>query len=395
MPRFSQRILSVEPSPTLVVSAAAKRLKAQGHDVISFAAGEPDFNTPQPIIDAAIKALNDGQTGYIASAGLPDLRAAIAENYKLRGRQLKAENIIVTVGAKQALFNAAQIFFEPGDIVLIPKPYWVSYPAQVLLAGATPQFIEPDKHFKITPEILRATLEKTPAAKGLILCSPCNPTGVAYTASELTALGDVLKDYPDVVIFFDAIYDYLSYAGGLAPDFVVCNSSLADRSVTFNGFSKTYAMTGWRIGYAIAEPEVIAKLTVIQSQSTSNATTFAQYGALAAIHTSSEELAAYTKTFQERRDLFCEKLAEIQGLSGKFSKPQGAFYIFVDFRDFIGEGKRFESCADLVQKLLENQYVAAVHGAAFGQPGFVRFSYTTSKDRIIEGIDRLKRFLES
>ena len=279
--KFARRIGLVQPSPTLAISAKASEMQEQGHDIISFGAGEPDFNTPEPICQAAKDALDAGHTKYTAVPGIDALREAIARDYKRRSREVSAEEVIVCVGGKHALYNATQVCFEQGDRVLIPAPYWVSYPSQVLLAGAEPVFVEPGEDFKLSASALEAALDET--ITGLVLCSPSNPTGAVYSAEELAAIGEVLARYPKVVTFFDAMYDRLYYSGEIAPDLVAHAPGIADRVITFNGFSKTYAMTGWRLGCAIGPVAAIKAMSKLQSQSTSNPTSIAQYAGVAAI----------------------------------------------------------------------------------------------------------------
>lgn len=390
--KLASRLSRVQPSPTLAISAKAQAMKAEGIDVISFSAGEPDFPTPMPVREGAKAALDAGKTGYIASDGLPALKEAIARDYARRGRQVSASNIIVSTGGKQSLFNAVFALFEEGDKVIIPAPYWVSYPAQVLLAGADPVTplagIETD--FKLTAEQLREEL-KDPAIRGLILCSPSNPTGSVYSAAELKALGDVLKDFPNVTIFFDAIYDRLVFDEEISADFVQVNPELEDRTVTFNGFSKAYAMTGWRLGYSIAPTAVTKAMSKLQSQSTSNATTFAQFGALDALKLPDHVIAGMCDIFKRRRTLICDALNAIEGVSCPV--PGGAFYVFPDFSSYCGEGKRFEDDLALAAYLLDEAKVALVPGSAFGAPGHLRLSYATSDEIIKEGVDRIAKAL--
>jgi len=389
--RLSARINRVEPSPTLAISARAKKMVAEGIDVISFSAGEPDFNTPVPILEAAKRALDQGKTKYAPTPGVPALREAIAADYRKRGRTVEAAQVVVTVGGKQALYNATQALFEAGDTVLIPAPYWVSYPAQVKLAGAEPVIIETsaDTDFKIKPAQLADHL-KDPAVRGVILCSPSNPTGACYSAEELRALGEVLKTRKDVVVFFDAIYDRLYYDGDIAPDLVNEVPDLAEQTLTFNGFSKTYAMTGWRLGYAIGPVAVISAMAKLQSQSTSNATTFAQHGAIEALNLADSVVDEMRATFKARRDLIVAGLNAIEGVS--CATPAGAFYVFPDFSAHLGA--RFRDDMELAEYLLEYANVALVPGSAFGAPGFLRLSYATGETLILEGLKRIERALK-
>jgi aspartate aminotransferase len=384
--RLSERISRVEPSPTLAITARAKALKAQGVDVVSFGAGEPDFPTPAPIVQAAKDALDAGKTTYTPASGIPELREAVAKDYARRDREVAANEVIITIGGKQALYNATQVLFQAGDKVVIPAPYWVSYPAQVKLAGGEPVILESGADLKVAPDALRVALSEG-GVRGLILCSPSNPTGAAYSADELRALGAVIADFPDVVVYFDAIYDRLVYDAEIGPDLAALVPEIADRVITFNGFSKTYAMTGWRLGYAIGSADVIAAMGKLQSQSTSNATSFAQYGALAALELPDEEIDKMRAIFKRRRDLIVSALNDIPGAS--CTTPAGAFYVFPDFSEYSGDGKRFSDDLALAGYLLDEAKVAVVPGVAFGAPGHMRLSYATSDDAIEEGISRI------
>ena len=387
--RFAARIGRVQPSPTLAITAKAKQMKADGIDVVSFGAGEPDFDTPQPIREAAKRALDEGKTRYTPAGGIPELRAAIARDYERRGRTVTADEVYVSVGGKHALYNATQVLFEKGDAVIIPAPYWVSYPAMVELADAeviTAPTTMGD-NFNLTAPALREILEARDDVRGLILCSPSNPTGSVYTAEELRAIGQVLADYPDVLVLFDAMYDRLYYAGDIAPDFVQVNPELADRTLTFNGFSKTYAMTGWRLGYTIARKDVIAQINKLQSQSTSNPTSFAQYGALAALSLEDSVIAEMRNVFARRRDKIVDLLNAIVGVN--CPKPEGAFYVFPDFSLFTSNEARFPDDMHLTSYLLEKARVAVVPGSSFGSEGNLRLSYATSDALIEEGVSRI------
>jgi aspartate aminotransferase len=385
---LSARINSVAPSPTLAISARAQSMRADGIDVISLSAGEPDFPTPEPIVEAAKQAMDEGKTGYVAARGIEPLREAIASDYERRGRDIDADQVVVSVGAKQGLYNAAQVLFEQGDRVLVPTPYWVSYPAQVKLAGAEPVTLECgiDAEFKLRPKQLADALSGG-SVKGLILCTPSNPTGATYSAAELRALGDVLTDYPDVAVIFDAIYDQIYYGGDLSADLVAEVPELEDQVITFNGFSKAYAMTGWRLGYALGPEETIGAMGKIQSQSTSNATTFVQYAALEAFNLTDSLLTERRDRFQERRDLILSKIEAFEGVD--CPKPEGAFYVFPDFSTYIGADAPFEDDMELAEFCLEEAHVATVPGSAFGADGHLRFSYAASESDIEEALDRL------
>ncbi len=390
MTTLSKRIERVEPSPTLAVSARAKAMQEEGIDVVSFGAGEPDFDTPEPIREAAKSAIDAGKTRYTPTPGLPKLRAAIADDYQRRGRTVEADEVVVTVGGKQALYNATQVLFEEGDKVLVPAPYWVSYPAQLHLCGATPVAVETsvDGGYRLDPKTLRQRLENTPEARGLILCSPSNPTGATYTTGELEALAEVLMDYPQVTVFFDAIYDRLYYEGDIAPDLLATAPQLEDRVITFNGFSKTFAMTGWRLGYAIGPTEVIDAMGTLQSQSTSNATSFAQYGAIEALQLDDAVIESRRDAFERRRDLIVSGLDAIDGVD--CPSPSGAFYVFPDFSAYTeGISTPFDDDMALTEYLLEQAQVAVVPGSAFGAPGGLRLSYAMDSETIQKGVDRI------
>ena len=389
---LSARINRVEPSPTLSITAKANALKAEGVDVISFSAGEPDFDTPPTIVEAAQRALDEGKTRYTASRGIIELREAIAEDYERRGREVSADQVVVTVGGKQALYNATQCLFEEGDEVVVPAPYWVSYPAQLKLAGAEPVAVEcgMEADLKLTPEQLEEALAPD-SVNGLVLCTPSNPTGATYDADELAALGEVLKDHPEVSVLFDAMYDQLFYGGDLSPDLVDVVPELEEQVITFNGFSKAYAMTGWRLGFAIGPNDTIDAMAKLQSQSTSNATTFVQYGGLAAFDVPRTLLDERRETFRRRRDLIVDRLNDIDGV--ECATPGGAFYVFPDFSAHIGADGRFEDDFELAEYLLEEAHAAVVPGSAFGAPGHLRFSYATGDDKIVEGLNRIKEAL--
>ncbi len=388
--KLAHRISLVEPSPTLAITAKAKAMKAAGEDIISFGAGEPDFNTPELICDAAKAALDAGHTRYTPVPGVPPLREAIAKDYTRRSREVSAEQVMVSVGGKHALYNATQVLFEAGDRVLIPGPFWVSYPAQILLAGAEPVPVQctAEQDFKLTAERLDGLLDDS--ITGLILCSPSNPTGSVYTAEELTAIGEVIAKYPKLVVFFDAMYDRLYYDGEIAPDLVACAPQIKDQVLTFNGFSKTYAMTGWRLGYTIGPVPVIKAMSKLQSQSTSNPTSITQYAGIAALELDDLVIEEMREVFKERRDLVVSGLNSIQGV--ECATPQGAFYAFPDFSSYIPT--HFEDDLALVTYLLEEAKVAVVPGSAFGAPGHARLSYATSDALIEAGVQRIKAALE-
>ena len=366
--------------------------------MVGFGAGEPDFDTPESIVEAAKRALDDGKTRYLPSSGLPELREAIAEDYRRRGRDVDPDQVVVTVGGKQALYNATQVLFDGGDKVAVPAPYWVSYPAQILLADAEPVAIETtvEDGYKLDPDRLRQRLEESDI-QGLILCSPSNPTGATYTERQLRDLADVLVDFPEVVVYFDAIYDRLYYEESIAPDLVDLAPQLEERVITFNGFSKTFAMTGWRLGFAIGPQEIIDQMGKLQSQSTSNATSCAQYGALAALDLDDEIVAKRREAFKSRRDLIVEQLRAIDGVV--CPKPAGAFYVFPDFSKWVDTGDDssetvFSDDLKLAEYLLEEYHVAVVPGSAFGAPGGLRLSYAMDEETIERGVDRIAEAID-
>lgn len=395
--KTASRLNLVKASATLALTTRARQMKRAGRDVINFGVGEPDFDTPVHIIDAAKRALDQGQTRYSAVAGIPELRDAIAVRYQRRyGIRTSAENVMVSVGGKHVLYNLAMALIDDGDRVLIPSPYWLSYPAQVLLAGGVPVFLETtqEQNFKVTPHALDAALtEHKPVY--LILNSPANPTGMAYGREELLALFEVLRKHPDVLIVWDSIYERLVYdgfchvePGQLAPD-------LVERTVITTGFSKTYAMTGWRLGYAIASPEIIEALTIVQGHSTSNATTFAQVGALAALSLSEETTEDMVAVFDTRRLRMVELLNQIDGV--ECLKPVGAFYVFPDVTAFIGrstpDGTVISNDVDLAEYLLEEAGTAVLPGSVFGGPGHLRLSFALANDDIERGVPRMAQAL--
>lgn len=378
---------NVAPSPTLAVDAKAKALKAEGKDVCGFGAGEPDFDTPQFIKDACVKALAEGKTKYVPTPGILPLRKAIAADYASRGfRGLTEANVVLSPGGKMSCYLSVLATVSPGDEVIIPAPYWVSYPEMVKLAGGVPKFVsaEDSAGFKITPEQLRAAI--TPKTRLLILTSPSNPTGAVYSREELEALVDVAVEH-GIYILSDEIYAHLVYDGVVASHPATFSDRAAELVITASGFAKTYAMTGWRLG-TIAAPLPVAKaVSSLQSQMSSNCTSFAQFGALAVYEQPEKAKAAVAEmlaVFDRRRKLLCEGLNAIPGVS--CYRSQGAFYLFPNIRSFG------LSSTDFAAKLLEEELVAVVPGIAFGAEGYVRLSYATSDETIKKGIDRIARF---
>lgn len=395
----SKRALSISPSPTLALDARIKKLRSEGIAVISFGVGEPDFDTPLNIKNAGKKAIDKGFTKYTPSQGTESLRQTICNFYNRKwGTQLKPTNIVVSNGAKHSLFNIAMALFEDGDEVIIPSPYWVSYPEQIILMGAKPIFIKTDlsMDFKINADLLREHI--TDKTKALILNSPSNPTGMVYDKKELQEILKVVVE-KGLYLIADEIYDALVYDGveyTSVLSFVRDNPDLMKNVIVVNGVSKTYAMTGWRIGYTISN-ETIAKLIGdMQSQSTSNPCSISQKAAEEALSGSQEAVKIMLEAFQKRRNLISELLSEIEGV--RLKKPDGSFYIFPDFSNFVGKafnGIKIQNTIKLCEYLLEEAKIGIVPGEAFGAPGYVRFSFATSEENIVEGIKRLKEALKN
>ncbi len=385
--KISKRAAALSPSLTLAIDAKAKALKAQGEDVVGFGAGEPDFDTPQHIKDAAAKALAEGFTKYTPSSGMPDLRKAIAEKFKNeKGLEYKPSQIIVSCGGKHSCYNVIISTCEENDEVIIPSPYWLSYPEMVKLASAKPIIIETtDKtEFKVTPEMLRSAI--TPKTRLFILNSPSNPTGTVYTPEEIKALGDICVEN-GVLIMSDEIYDKLLYDDAVHTSVATFSKTHQDHTIIVHGFSKAYSMTGWRLGYLAAPEPIAAAIDAIQSHSTSNPTSFAQKGALAALTGPQDHLKLWLEEYSLRRTYAWQRLNNIPGI--KCVNAKGAFYLFPNIS---GTGlKSTEFCA----KLLEKEKVAAVPGIAFGADDYIRISYATSMKNIEKGLDRMERFVKS
>ncbi|MGZ8434552.1 MAG: pyridoxal phosphate-dependent aminotransferase [Candidatus Binatia bacterium] len=388
---LAERTKLIKPSVTLAIAAKAGKLRADGIDVVNFSAGEPDFDTPEHIKAAAIDALRKGMTKYTDVRGIEPLRAAIAKKYQEEyGLSYRKEDIIVSCGAKHALYNLLQAVVNPGDEVLIPAPYWVSYADMALLAGGVPKLIATDESsgFRITPEQLQTAL--SPRTKVFILNSPGNPTGATYSKDELLAIGKVLAQHP-CLIFADDIYDKIVYDGFAVHNIVALCPHLRERTIIINGVSKTYAMTGWRIGYAMGAGDVIAAAGKIQSQSTSNPTSIAQWAALAALRGPQDTVAVMVREFHKRRAVIVELLNAIAGIH--CLKPAGAFYVFPNIAALIGKsanGKKLNSPCDVADYLLEEAKVAGVPGEDFGSQQHIRFSYATSLPDIEKGCTRIR-----
>lgn len=397
MSSLAHRLSLVKPSPTLAVTAKAAELKAAGKDVIGLGAGEPDFDTPEHIKNAAIDAIKRGETKYTAVAGTPALKKAIIDKFKREnGLDYAAGQIVVGVGAKQIIFNALLATLNAGDEVIIPAPYWVSYPDMVLFAEGTPVTVpclEKD-NFKLKPEALEKAI--TAKTKWLILNSPSNPTGSAYSKEELKALADVLLKHPQVMILADDIYEHLLYDGFTFHTIAQVEPKLYERTLTVNGVSKAYAMTGWRIGYAGGSKQLITAIADIQSQSTSNACSISQAASVAALNGEQGFLQDWKKSFANRRNLVVDALNHISGIS--CLKPEGAFYVFPNMQKLIGkktpQGKTIGNSADLCDYLLDEALVATVAGSAFGMEGYFRISYATSEAVLEKAMQRIKTACE-
>jgi aspartate aminotransferase len=394
--KLAERVNKIQPSPTLAIDAKAKALKAQGVDVVGFGAGEPDFDTPVNIKEAAKKAIDAGFTKYTPVGGTDDLKdAIIAKMKKDHGLEYSRDEVSVACGAKHSLYNISQALIQEGDEVIIPAPYWVSYPDQVVLAGGTPVFIETDETtaFKITPEQLEKAI--TGKTKALLINSPCNPTGSSYTVAELEAIGRVCLKH-DFMIITDDIYERLVYDGLKFANIVQVLPELKPRTIVVNGVSKTYAMTGWRIGYACGPRELMGAITKMQSQSTSNPTSIAQKAAVEALNGPQDAVAAMVVEFEKRRTYIVERLNAIPGVT--CFKSTGAFYVFPNFSVVYGKsfnGKKISNSTEFAAYLLEEAKVAIVPGVAFGADRYARLSYAVSMENIKKGLDRIEAAIKN
>ena len=392
--KLSKRAQRVKPSPTLAITTKAKAMRAQGIDVISFGAGEPDFDTPQHIKDAAIAALQEGFTKYTPAGGTDELKEAICEKFQREnGLHYKKENILVSCGGKHSFYNMAQAFIDEGDEVIIPAPYWVSYPPMVELAAGKPLIVttSEEEGFKLRPDVLEKAI--TSKTKAVVINSPSNPTGSAYTREELMGLADVALKHK-IYIISDEIYEKMVYDGFEHVSIASLGDEVKSLTIILNGVSKTYSMTGWRIGYTAGPKELIGAMQRIQSQSTSNPTSFAQKGALEALQGSQAEVSSMVEEYQQRRDLICKGLTAITGIS--CYKPQGAFYVFPNMGAYLGKnhkGEQITNTSQLTGYLLDEAQVAVVPGAEFGAEGYLRLSYPIAPDVISEGIARIKEAL--
>ena len=392
---ISDALNRIQPSATIAISNKAMALKAEGRDVIGLAAGEPDFDTPQNIKDAAIKAIQAGKTKYTAVDGIPELKKAICDKFKREnGLDYKPSQVSVGTGGKQLLFNALMATVNPGDEVIVPAPYWVSYPDIVMLAGGTPVFVDgkAENGFKLQAADLDKAI--TPKTKWLILNSPSNPSGAAYSRTELKAITDVLLKHPHVWVLTDDMYEHLVYDDFEFTTPAQVEPKLYDRTLTMNGVSKSYCMTGWRIGYGAGPEQLIKAMSKLQSQSTSNPSSIAQWAAVEALNGPQDFIPRNNEVFKERRDLVVSMLNQAKGIS--CPTPEGAFYVYPSCLGAIGKtapsGNVIKTDEDFVTELLAAEGVAAVHGAAFGMSPFFRISYATATETLEDACKRVQRF---
>jgi len=391
--KLSDRVKRIKPSPTLAITARAAQLRAQGHDIIGFGAGEPDFDTPEPIKQAAIDAINAGFTKYTAVDGTAELKQAIINKFA-RDNQFdyQANQILVSVGGKQSFFNLAQALLSYGDEVIIPAPYWVSYPDMVLLADATPVIVscEIDQGFKLTPSQLESAI--TPNTRLLVLNSPSNPTGAMYSRDELVALGKVLAKHPKIIVASDDIYEHIILGKLPFCNILMACPELVDRSIILNGVSKAYSMTGWRIGYAAGPKELITAMKDIQSQSTSNPTSISQVAAQAALEGDQGFIETMNIAFRERHEFIVDNLNAIAGV--ECLPSDGAFYAFPKMDEIISAMPGINNDVEFGEYLINQAGVALIPGSAFGSPGYMRLSFATSMDKLEQGMKRIRKALK-
>lgn len=390
--KLSARVQAVKPSPTLAITARAKALRTAGKDVIGLGAGEPDFDTPDHIKEAAIAAINDGFTKYTAVDGTPELkRAIIAKFQRDNGFDYKPEQILVSCGGKQSFYNMAQAILDPGDEVVIPAPYWVSYPDMALLAGGAPVLIHAgaDQEFKITPAQLKAAM--TAQTKLVVINSPSNPTGMSYSREELAALGEVLRAFPHAVVATDDMYEHIRWTSDPFVNILHACPDLAPRTLVLNGVSKAYSMTGWRIGYAGGPEEIIKAMKKVQSQSTSNPTSISQVAAQAALEGPQDCIQTMLVAFKERHDYVVERLNGMPGI--ECLPTDGTFYVFPNVEKMIAGLGTVNNDLDLAEFLIERAGVALVPGSAFGLGGHIRISIATSRENLEQALDRIEGIL--
>lgn len=390
--QLSQRVQSIKPSPTLAITARAAALRAEGKDVIGLGAGEPDFDTPNHIKQAAITAINNGETKYTAVDGTVALKQAIIDKLSRdNGLEYQLNEILVSVGGKQSFFNLTQALLNPDDEVIVPAPYWVSYPDMVLLAEGKPVIVEAgqDQHFKITPEQLEAAI--TPKTRLFVINSPSNPSGKAYTEEELKALGKVLEQHPDILIATDDMYEHILWSEGGFHNIVTACPTLYDRTIVLNGVSKAYSMTGWRIGYAAGPAKLIGAMKKIQSQSTSNPTSISQAAAVEALNGDQQCVQDMLIEFKKRHDMVVEKLNAMPGVDSLHS--DGTFYVFPNISDAIAAKADINDDLEFAEALLVDKGVAVVPGTAFGLKNHMRLSIATSEENLNNALDRIAAFI--
>jgi aspartate aminotransferase len=390
--KLSNRVKSVKPSPTLAITARAAELRAAGQDVIGLGAGEPDFDTPDHIKQAAIEAIHAGKTKYTPVDGTASLKQAIIDKFKRdNGFDYEPDQILVSSGGKQSFYNLAQAVLDDGDEVIIPAPYWVSYPDMVLLAGGVPVIAKANasQNFKITAGQLRGLINEN--TRLFVINSPSNPTGMAYTEDELKALGEVLNEFPRILVATDDMYEHILWTGKPFINILNTNPELYDRTLVLNGVSKAYSMTGWRIGYAGGPADIIKAMKKVQSQSTSNPCSISQAAAEAALNGPQECIGEMLQAFKERHDYVVNRLNNIPGI--ECLPADGTFYVFPDITSLIENTSDISSDLDLAEKLIEQAGVAVVPGTAFGAPGHMRISIATSMENLSAALDRIEKFV--
>lgn len=394
MQHLAKRLASISEPQTIAMAKMSRELAAQGYDVISLSLGEPDFSTPKHIIDAARQAMDEGYTSYTPVAGFPELRQAVCDKLKRENNlDYKPENVVVSTGAKQSIMNAVMALVNPGDEVVIPTPYWVSYSEMVKLVEGVPVFVKSTvtENYKISAAQLEAAI--TPRTKAFIFSSPCNPTGSVYSKEELKALADVFAKHPGIYVISDEIYEHINFVG--THESIAQFDVIKPRVVVVNGMSKGYAMTGWRIGYIAADAEVARACETIQAQYTSGTNSIAQRASIAALNGDTRPTQEMKEAYARRRSLVIDGLKQIKGVVCNL--PEGAFYAFPDISAFLGSrfnGKKIETATDLCLYLLNEVHVSMVTGEAFGAPECVRISYATSDDKLVEALKRIKRGLD-
>ena len=391
---YSKKAMNITPSITLAITAKAKELKGAGVDVVSFGAGEPDFNTPKNIMDAAIKSMEEGKTKYTPTSGIIELREAICKKLKEDNNlHYNSNQIIVSTGAKQCLADAFMAILNPGDEVIVPIPYWVSYPELIKLADGVPVFVEgkEENDYKYTLESLNKVVNNN--TKAIIINSPNNPTGTVYSIDELKEIAEFAQKH-DLIIISDEIYEKLIYDGKKHVSVASLSEDAYNRTIVINGFSKSYAMTGWRLGYAAGNAEVIKLMTSVQSHVTSNTNSIAQYAGVEALNGPKDEIEKMVKKFEERRNLMIDRIKSITGLS--IIRPEGAFYVMINLENYLGKSINenvINNSVDFSRELLEHEKVAVIPGSAFGLDKYIRLSYATSEELILKGLDRIESFL--